>query len=58
MITITATKWTAKNGEEVVQSFQHKDMFIVTQPNGKFHCISSNITVMETLHPPKQWQKN
>lgn len=46
-------KYQSKDGTTVSPSMSHKDMWIVDQPNGKFHNITASEEQIKKLHPPK-----
>lgn len=46
-------KWTAKNSEKISRSKEHKDMFIVDYPDGKFITVHSTTEQMIERHKIK-----
>jgi len=44
-------------GNKIVQSVQHKGLFIINYPDGRFCSVNSSCESMLLLHPPDKNQK-
>jgi hypothetical protein len=47
----TLRVWRTKDGTTVEISTQHKDLCIITRPNGKFHTVHSSADLLRTRYP-------
>ena len=45
-------QWKDNKGNKISQSTQHKDLFLVTTPDGGWYSLYSTTDLMEQSHPP------
>lgn len=51
---MNSTTWTDDRGNRIAQSSQHKDLFLITTPDGGWYSIQSSLDIMQSRHKQQQ----